>query len=160
MVIMMLVKPEIEKKINDLMAKMTLEEKIGQLCQVSPSPVGGFEISEEQAAQLLKVRSISQATYEAIINHTTLNSREDDVRAGKVGSFIGIKDAETANHFQKIAVEESRLGIPLIMGFDVIHGHKTIFPVPLAQACSFDDETFEESTAIAAKEAAEDGIRP
>lgn len=158
MVIMMLVKPEIEKKINDLMAKMTLEEKIGQLCQVSPSPVGGFEISEEQAAQLLKVRSISQATYEAIINHTTLNSREDDVRAGKVGSFIGIKDAETANHFQKIAVEESRLGIPLIMGFDVIHGHKTIFPVPLAQACSFDDETFEESTAIAAKEAAEDGI--
>ena len=154
----MLVKPEIEKKIDDLMAKMTLEEKIGQICQIGPSPVGGFEISEEQAAQLLKDRSISQATYEAIINHTMMDSREDDVRAGKVGSFIGIKDAETTNHLQKIAVEESRLGIPLIMGLDVIHGHKTIFPVPLAQACSFDDETFTESTSIAAKEAAEDGI--
>ena len=50
-------------------AKMTLEEKIGQICQVGPSPVGGFEISEEQAAQLLKDKSISQATYDAIINH-------------------------------------------------------------------------------------------
>lgn len=154
----MFIQPEIEKKIDDLMSKMTLEEKIGQICQIGPSPVGGFEITEEQAAQLLKDRSISQATYEAIINHTMMDSREDDVRNGKVGSFIGIKDANTTNHLQKIAVEESRLGIPLIMGLDVIHGHKTIFPTPLAQACSFDDETFVESTAIAAKEAAEDGI--
>lgn len=154
----MLKQPEIEKKIDDLMNQMTLEEKIGQICQIGPSPVGGFEISEEQAAQLLKDRSISQATYEAIINHTMMDSREDDVRNGKVGSFIGIKDAATTNHLQKIAVEESRLGIPLIMGLDVIHGHKTIFPTPLAQACTFDDETFVESTAIAAKEAAEDGI--
>lgn len=154
----MFIQPEIEKKIDELMSKMTLEEKIGQICQIGPSPVGGFEITEEQAAQLLKDRSISQATYEAIINHTMMDSREDDVRNGKVGSFIGIKDANTTNHLQKIAVEESRLGIPLIMGLDVIHGHKTIFPTPLAQACSFDDETFVESTAIAAKEAAEDGI--
>lgn len=154
----MFIQPEIEKKIDELMSKMTLEEKIGQICQIGPSPVGGFEITEEQAAQLLKDRSISQATYEAIINHTMMDSREDDVRNGKVGSFIGIKDVETTNHLQKIAVEESRLGIPLIMGLDVIHGHKTIFPTPLAQACSFDDETFVESTAIAAKEAAEDGI--
>lgn len=61
--------PETEKKIDELLAKMTLEEKIGQICQVGPSPVGGFEISEEQAAQLLKDKSISQATYDAIINH-------------------------------------------------------------------------------------------
>ena len=154
----MLIQPDIEKKIDDLMAQMTLEEKIGQICQIGPSPVGGFEIDEEQAAQLLKDRSISEATYKAIINHTMIDSREDDVRNGKVGSFIGIKDANTTNHLQKIAIEESRLGIPLIMGLDVIHGHKTIFPVPLAQACSFDDESFRESTAIAAKEAAEDGI--
>ena len=57
------------EKIDELLAKMTLEEKIGQICQVGPSPVGGFEISEEQAAQLLKDKSISQATYDAIINH-------------------------------------------------------------------------------------------
>ena len=61
--------PETEEKIDELLAKMTLEEKIGQICQVVPSPVGGFEISEEQAAQLLKDKSISQATYDAIINH-------------------------------------------------------------------------------------------
>lgn len=61
--------PETEKKIDELLAKMTLEEKIGQICQVGPSPAGGFEISEEQAAQLLKDKSISQATYDAIINH-------------------------------------------------------------------------------------------
>lgn len=61
--------PETGEKIDELLAKMTLEEKIGQICQVGPSPVGGFEISEEQAAQLLKDKSISQATYDAIINH-------------------------------------------------------------------------------------------
>ena len=154
----MFIDPAIEKKIDELLSQMTLEEKIGQICQVGPSPVGGFEITEKQAAQLLKDRSISQATYDAIINHTMMDSREDDVRNGKIGSFIGIKDAATTNYLQKIAVEESRLGIPLIMGLDVIHGHKTIFPVPVAQACTFEEETFEQSTAIAAKEAAEDGI--
>ena len=154
----MLIDPKIEKKIDDLIAQMTLEEKIGQICQVGPSPVGGFEISEEQAAQLLKDGSISQVTYEAIINHTMIDSNEDNVRKGKIGSFIGIRDAETTNRLQKIAVEESRLGIPLIMGLDVLHGHKTIFPVPVAQACSFEDETFVTSAAVAAKEAAEDGI--
>lgn len=154
----MFIQPEIEKKIDDLMSRMTLEEKIGQICQVGPSPVGGFEISEEQAEQLLKDGSISQVTYEAIINHTMIDSNEDNVRKGKIGSFIGIRDAATTNRLQKIAVEESRLGIPLIMGLDVIHGHKTIFPVPVAQACSFEDETFITSASVAAKESAEDGI--
>ena len=147
----MLIDPKIEKKIDDLIAQMTLEEKIGQICQVGPSPVGGFEISEEQAAQMLKDKSISQTTYEAIINHTMIDSNEENVRKGKIGSFIGIRDAATTNRLQKIAVEESRLGIPLIMGLDVLHGHKTIFPVPVAQACSFEDETFVTSTAVAAK---------
>lgn len=155
---MIFIDSETENKIDDLISRMTLEEKIGQICQVGPSPVGGFEISEEQAAQLLKDKSISQATYDAIVNHTMIDSNEENVRQGKVGSFIGIKDAETTNRLQKIAVEESRLGIPLIMGFDVIHGHKTIFPVPVAQACTFEDDTFVQSTSIAAKEMSEDGI--
>lgn len=154
----MFIDQKIEKKIDDLLAQMTLEEKIGQICQVGPSPVGGFEISEEEAAQLLKDGSISQVTYEAIVNHTMIDSNEDNVRKGKIGSFIGIRDAETTNRLQKIAVEESRLGIPLIMGLDILHGLKTVFPVPLAQACSFEDETFTVSNAVAAKEAAEDGV--
>lgn len=154
----MLKQIEIEKKIDNLLSRMTTEEKIGQLCQIGPSPVGGFEISEEQAAQLLKEKSITKATYDSIVNHTMIDKGEDDVRQGRVGSFIGLRDADTSNHLQKIAVEESRLGIPLIMGLDVIHGHKTIFPVPLAQSCTFDDDTFVESCAVAAKETAEDGL--
>lgn len=105
----MFIDQKIEKKIDDLLAQMTLEEKIGQICQVRPSPVGGFEISEEEAAQLLKGGSISQVTYEAIVNHTMIDSNEDNVRKGKIGSFIGVRDAETTNCLQKNAVEESRL---------------------------------------------------
>lgn len=154
----MFIDQKIEKKIDDLIAQMTLEEKIGQLCQCGPSPVGAFEISEEQAALMLKDGSISQAMYDAIVNHTAGDSFDDLVRKGKIGSIVGDPDAATTNRLQKIAVEESRLGIPMIRGVDVIHGHKTIFPIPLAQACSFEDETFVTSTSIAAKEAVEDGI--
>ena len=154
----MFIDPKIEKKIDDLIAQMTLEEKVGQICQVGPSPVGGFDITEEQALQMLKDGNISQVTYEAIVNHTMIDSNEDNVRKGKIGSFIGIRDVETSNRLQKIAVEESRLGIPLIMGLDILHGLKTVFPVPLAQSCAFEDETFTISNAVAAKEAAEEGI--
>lgn len=151
-------KPEIEKKIDELLAKMTLAEKVGQLQQIGPSPVGGFEISDEDALSMFNAGKITKETYESIINHTMLDKREDNIRRGGVGSFIGIDDAERSNHLQRIAVEETRLGIPMIMGMDVIHGHKTIFPIPLAQACSFDEKTFEISSAVAAKEASEDGI--
>lgn len=69
----MLKQIEIEKKIDNLLSRMTTEEKIGQLCQIGPSPVGGFEISEEQAAQLLKEKSITKATYDSIVNHTMID---------------------------------------------------------------------------------------
>ena len=69
-----------------------------------------------------------------------------------------MQDAGTANRLQKIAVEESRLGIPLIFGLDVIHGYRTIFPIPLAEACSFNDGIFELSAQVAAREASEDGV--
>ena len=140
---------ETEKKIDELMSKMTLSEKIGQLQQIGPSPVGGFEISDEDALAMFRSGKITGEAYESIISHTMLDKREDNIRRGEVGSFIGIDDAELSNHLQRIAVEESRLGIPLIMGMDVIHGHKTIFPIPLAQACSFDEKTFEQSAAVA-----------
>ena len=146
------------KMFTDPKIEMTLEEKIGQLCQCGPSPVGAFEISEEQAALMLKDGSISQAMYEAIINHATKDKYDDLVRKGKIGMIVGDPGAAETNRIQKIALEESRLGIPMIRGLDVIHGHKTIFPMPIAQACTFEDDTFVTSTSIAAREAAEDGI--
>ena len=134
----------IEERIEELLSKMTLHEKVGQLHQVAPSKVGGFEIPEEEAFKLYKSGDMDEKTYDAIINHKMLSNHEDEIRKGEIGSFISVMDAETANHYQKIAVEESRLGIPLIFGLDVIHGFKTMFPIPLAESCSFDDELFEE----------------
>lgn len=98
-----------EKIIDELLKKMTLSEKIGQLHQVGPSPVGGFEISPDDAEKMLSAGKITKEKYDSIINHTMLDAREDEIRAGRIGSFIGIDDADTANHLQRIAVEESRM---------------------------------------------------
>lgn len=98
-----------EKIIDELLKKMTLSEKIGQLHQVGPSPVGGFEISPDDAEKMLSAGKITKEKYDSIINHTMLDAREDEIRAGRIGSFIGIDDADTANHLQQIAVEESRM---------------------------------------------------
>ncbi len=83
---------------------------------------------------------------------------DEQVRAGAVGSILSLPDYHEANRLQKIAVEESRLGIPLIFGFDVIHGHNTIFPIPLAEACTWNPELLEEAARVAAAEAAVSGI--
>jgi len=114
----------ISQKVDALLRKMTLEEKIGQMTQYS-----GFK---EERAQW--------------------------VREGKIGSLLNVYGAERTNKIQKIAVEESRLGIPLIFGIDVIHGFRTIFPIPLAEACSWDPEMVQKEAAIAAKEARASGI--
>ena len=148
----------IEKRIDELLEKMTLEEKIGQLYQSGISPVGGFEISIQEAEQLLEAGRIGRKEYERLVNAASFDEREDMIRKGTVGSFIGVQNPEHANHLQRIAVEESRLGIPLIFGLDVVHGHRTVFPSPIAEACTFNDELFEKSAEIAAREASEDGI--
>ena len=147
-----------EKMIEELLGKMTMKEKIGQLYQVGPSPVGGFNISAEDARQMLESGKINEAEYTAIIENSLLDGREDMIRDGLIGSFIGINDRRKANRMQKIAVEESRLKIPLIFSMDVVHGHKTIFPIPLGESCSFDPELFYQTARAAAKEAAEDNI--
>lgn len=148
----------LEERIEKLLAKMTLHEKVGQLHQVSPSSVGGFEISKEEAKSMFEAGKITQEEYEDILSGTGFSMQDDAIRRGDIGSFIGVMDAKQANALQKIAVEESRLGIPLIFGLDVIHGFQTIFPIPLAEACSFDEKLFEETAHIAAKEAAEGGV--
>lgn len=116
----------IAHKVDSLLAQMTLEEKLGQMNQLSPW------------------------------NYDELAER---VRKGEVGSILNYVDAETVNKIQKVAVEESRLGIPLLMARDVIHGYKTIFPIPLGQAASFDPEVVREGARVAAVEASADGIR-
>ena len=122
---------DVEKKIDVLLAKMTLEEKIGQLNQVGPSTVGGFEISLAEQKKLFDEGRISQEEYQKAIDGTVWDQQEDDIRAGRIGSFLGVIGAEHCNHLQRIAVNESRLGIPLLFGLDVIHGQRTIFPIPL-----------------------------
>ena len=122
--------------INDLMSKMTLEEKVGQMNQYNgfwdatgPLPKEGYE-----------------------------KARYDDLRNGLVGSMLNVTGVEKVYALQKIAVEETRLGIPLIFGFDVIHGYKTISPIPLAESASWDIKAIEKSARIAAEEAAAAGL--
>ena len=118
--------------IDQLMKKMTLEEKIGQL----NLPVTG-EITTGQA----KSSDVAKR-----------------IRNGEVGGLFNLKGVERIREVQRQAVEESRLGIPLLFGMDVIHGYETIFPIPLGLSCTWDMKAIEESARIAAIEASADGI--
>lgn len=120
--------PDITRKVDALLAKMSLEEKIGQLNQV-----GGVAFAPGPKA-------------------------EDQIRAGHAGSVLWVNDTRRFNELQKIAVEESPSGIPLLFALDVIHGYRTIFPVPLAMAASWDPAVPEKSQSVAAKEARAAGI--
>ncbi|MCF7885076.1 MAG: beta-glucosidase BglX [Candidatus Marinimicrobia bacterium] len=127
---------EIEKKVNTLLQKMTLEEKIGQLNQYSSTWELTGPTPEDETNQ----------------------NRLDDIKSGRVGSMLNVVSAKETRAAQKLAVENSRLGIPLIFGLDVIHGFRTIFPVPLGQAASWDMEVIKQGARIAATEAAAAGI--
>lgn len=116
----------IESKVENLLSKMTLEEKLGQMNQLSPW------------------------------NFDELAER---IRKGEVGSILNVVNPEEVNKIQKIAVEESRLGIPILVSRDVIHGYKTIFPIPLGQAATFNPQIVEDGARVAAIEASSDGIR-
>jgi len=118
--------------ITNLMSKMTLEEKIGQL-----NLPGAGDITTGQAAS---------------------SDIGKKIREGKVGGLFNIKSVSKIRNVQKVAVEESRLKIPLIFGMDVIHGYQTVFPIPLGLSCSWDMKLIEQSARIAAQEASADGI--
>lgn len=123
---------EMDKFITELMNKMTIEEKIGQL----NLPVSG-EIITGQVKNSDVAKKIEQ---------------------GLVGGLLNLKGVEKIRDVQKLAVENSRLGIPLLFGMDVIHGYETIFPIPLGLSCSWDMAAIEKSARIAAVEASADGI--
>ncbi|MFY9970420.1 MAG: glycoside hydrolase family 3 N-terminal domain-containing protein [Roseiarcus sp.] len=120
------------ERVETLVAEMTLAEKIGQLNMVASTGV-------------VTGPSGSRATHQGI-------------RAGTIGGLFNLWGADEVRAVQRIAVEESRLGVPLLLGLDVIHGHRTIFPVPLAEACAFDVGLWERTARAAAEEAAADGI--
>jgi beta-glucosidase len=119
-------------RIDRLLAAMTLEEKIGQLNMLAASRV--------------------------VTGPGERRALEDGIRAGRIGNVLNLWGAEEVRALQRLAVEDSRLRIPLLLGLDVIHGHRTIFPVPLAEACLFDPDTWERTARSAAAEAAQDGI--
>lgn len=125
-------KKSMDDFISKLMAKMTLEEKIGQM----NLPVAG-DITTGQASS---------------------SDIGKKIKAGSVGGLFNIKGVDKIRAMQKVAVEESRLGIPLIFGMDVIHGYETEFPIPLGLACTWNRSLIEESARIAATEASADGI--
>lgn len=125
-------KGKMDQFIDNLMGKMTLQEKIGQLnLPVSGEIVTGQAKSSDVAGK---------------------------IRKGQVGGLFNVKGVDNIREVQKIAVEQSRLKIPLLFGMDVIHGYETVFPIPLALSCSWDMEAIKESARIAAKESSADGI--
>lgn len=121
-----------DKFVDDLMSRMTLEEKIGQLNLQVAGDITTGQAQDTQVAGLVK--------------------------AGKMGGVFNLKGVEKIRELQKMAVEQSRMGIPLLVGMDVIHGYETIFPIPFALSCSWNMEAVEEAARIAAKEASADGI--
>jgi len=118
---------QISKRVEELIDVMTVEEKIGQLTQISGGAFGP-------------------------------GHPEETLRSGGAGSVLWLNDTERFNELQRVAVEESRLGIPVLFALDVIHGYRTIFPVPLAMAASWDPSLYEQAQAVAAREARAAGI--
>lgn len=122
----------IEKKIDSLLAKMTLEEKIGQMALLT----SGWDVT----------------------GPTINENYMEFVKKGTVGNIFNAHTSKYNRDLQKVAVEETRLGIPLLFGYDVIHGYKTIFPIPLGEAASWDLEAIEKSARVAAEESAAAGL--
>lgn len=138
-------------KIESLLAEMTLEEKIGQMNQESPSIVGGFEVPFGELIEMVTDGRLSNAEFKKIMSTAQQNYHEDEIRAGGVGSLM-VQDPAKTNELQKIAVEESRLGIPLLFGLDVIHGYRTVYPIAIAEAGTFDPALMKKTARMAARE--------
>lgn len=128
-----LIDPATERKIDALLRKMTLDEKVGQLVQYSSGQPTG--------------------------PGTGRTEYNDMVQKGEIGALFNITTAREANAFQHVAMEKSRLQIPLIYGLDVIHGYRTEFPIPLGLAASWDPELVQRAARVAAREASASGIR-
>lgn len=118
-----------QQRAEELLSKMTVREKVGQLNQCGNS-----------------------------IYNDDYKVGWDLLREGRIGSFLGINDVESANELQRVAVEETRLGIPLLLGFDVIHGYRTVFPVPWAESASWEPALAKKTSEASTAEAAANGV--
>lgn len=125
--------PSLDARIEPLLSKMTLEEKVGQLVQFSAGQATG--------------------------PGTGRTDYEDMIAKGQIGALFNLSTAKDINRYQRIAVRKSRLKIPLVFGLDVIHGFRTIFPVPLALASTWDPQLVEQTARVAARETSATGIR-
>ena len=123
-------KPDVERKIDALLKRMTLEEKLGQLQILDGEANGNYRPEHLEM-----------------------------IRKGLLGSTLNVRGAKRTNELQRIAVEQSRLKIPVLFGFDVIHGYRTIFPISLGEVASWDPATVERAASVAAAEAAASGVR-
>lgn len=123
-------KPDVERKIDALLKRMTLEEKLGQLQILDGEANGNYRPEHLEM-----------------------------IRKGLLGSTLNVRGAKRTNELQRIAVEQSRLKIPVLFGFDVIHGYRTIFPISLGEVASWDPVTVERAASVAAAEAAASGVR-
>ena len=163
----------VDQKVNDLLSRMTLKEKIGQMNQnsyfglsdadIDKMPDLGLDenlrnikVSEAQIAKMSRKDKIQYLKKQVLsgLDQSILQP----IRKGEVGSLLNVVDPEMVNLIQKTAIKESRLGIPLLIARDVIHGYKTIFPIPLGQAASFNPEVVEVGAQVAAREARSVGI--
>jgi beta-glucosidase len=144
--------PAIEARVEALLSQMTLAEKVGQLVQVAPFVMPDPDELRKQIEQ-------AQAAGESFeMRWQPRPGLEEHIRGGGIGSLLNLADVRMVNQYQRIAVEESRLGIPLIIGSDVIHGFRTIFPIPLAEACTWDPPLLERAARVAAEEASASGV--
>src|SRR6202167_6376371 len=119
-------------RIETLLAQMTLAEKLGQL-------------------------TMTASSY-AVTGPVIAGDSTESIKAGTIGNLLNMVGADHVREMQRVAVEESRLGIPLLIGFDVVHGHRTLFPIPLGEAALFDPELWALTAREAAREAAADGL--
>src|SRR5262245_21857896 len=120
----------IERRVDELLARMTLEEKLGQL-------------------QMLD--GLAEGVYRP--------EHPEMIRKGLLGSALNVRGAKRTNELQRIAMTESRLKVPVLFAFDVIHGYRTVFPVPLGEAASFDPAAAERAASVAAAEASAAGVK-
>jgi beta-glucosidase len=120
----------IDAAVEELLGRMTLAEKLGQMSQPSRQPLASH-----------------------------IEANKELIRRGAAGSILNATNREQVEEFQRVAVEESRLKIPLLFGLDVIHGYRTLFPIPLAQSCSWNPDLVQRAARIAAVEATSEGVR-
>lgn len=122
----------------------------------------GFELNgdiEEKITALIEQMTLDEKIGQMVYMNFGYQEPVDAIRQGRVGLIANVADSERMNRLQRIAVEESRMGIPILFGNDVLHGYRTIFPIPLAEACSWEPQLFEETASLAAEEASMEGTQ-